>query len=99
MFEQGSPVKCQPLAFWSFADCFAYLDKHGVPAHPLHEQVLLLASPQMPAGPRPPQRSLPVSEEVAACIDVNYATVHGCPCMMLMGLEELLCEVRRGVDL
>lgn len=39
VFEEGSPVKCQPLAFWTFADCFAYLEKHGVPAHPLHEQV------------------------------------------------------------
>mmetsp|Transcript_15340 Transcript_15340/g.46328 ORF Transcript_15340/g.46328 Transcript_15340/m.46328 type:complete len:324 (-) Transcript_15340:551-1522(-) len=38
VFEEGSPVKCQPLAFWTFADCFAYLEKHGVPAHPLHEQ-------------------------------------------------------------
>ena len=38
-------MKCQPLAFWTFADCFAYLDKHGVPAHPLHEQVLLLLIP------------------------------------------------------
>lgn len=37
-FEEGDPVKCQPLAFWTFEDCFAYLEKHGVPAHPLHSQ-------------------------------------------------------------
>lgn len=50
MFEQGSPVNCQPLAFWSFADCFAYLDKHGVPAHPLHEQVLLFVNHRCELG-------------------------------------------------
>ena len=39
VFEGGHPVKAQPLAFWSFADCFAYLDKYGLERHPLHEQV------------------------------------------------------------
>jgi hypothetical protein len=31
-------VNCQPLAWWEFADCFAYLDRHHVPKHPLHDQ-------------------------------------------------------------
>lgn len=42
VFEAGLPVKCQPLAHWTFADCFAYLKTHNVPAHPLHGQVLCL---------------------------------------------------------
>lgn len=32
----GASVSVQPLAYWEFRDCFAYLDKHGVEAHPLH---------------------------------------------------------------
>jgi len=35
-WEAGSPVKCQPLAFWEFRDCFDYLQRQGVPSHPLH---------------------------------------------------------------
>ncbi len=27
-----------PLAHWTFADCFASLARHGVPSHPLHAQ-------------------------------------------------------------
>ena len=42
VFEAGQPVKCQPLAHWTFADCFAYLEAHNVPAHPLHAQVCSL---------------------------------------------------------
>lgn len=34
----GGPTKCQPLAYWEFRDCFDYLAKHGVEAHPLHGQ-------------------------------------------------------------
>lgn len=26
-----------PLAFWSFEDCWTYLRKHNVPYHPLHD--------------------------------------------------------------
>jgi phosphoadenosine phosphosulfate reductase len=26
-----------PLAFWSFEDCWSYLRKHNVPYHPLHD--------------------------------------------------------------
>ncbi|CAI5524715.1 unnamed protein product, partial [Closterium sp. Naga37s-1] len=36
LFEDGTPVKVQPLAYWEFRDCFDYLERHGVPAHPLH---------------------------------------------------------------
>ena len=35
-FEAGTPAKCQPLAYWEFRDCFAYLERHKVEAHPLH---------------------------------------------------------------
>lgn len=41
VFEGSDPVNCQPLAHWTFADCFAYLEAHGVPAHPLHARVNL----------------------------------------------------------
>jgi len=41
-FERASlPVwegkKLNPLAFWSFEDCWSYLRKHNVPYHPLHD--------------------------------------------------------------
>ncbi|GJP31608.1 hypothetical protein CLOM_g14410 [Closterium sp. NIES-68] len=36
VFEDGAPVKVQPLAYWEFKDCFDYLERHGVPPHPLH---------------------------------------------------------------
>lgn len=29
--------KVNPLAFWSFEDCWTYLRKHNVPYHPLHD--------------------------------------------------------------
>mmetsp|Transcript_24038 Transcript_24038/g.26306 ORF Transcript_24038/g.26306 Transcript_24038/m.26306 type:complete len:301 (-) Transcript_24038:260-1162(-) len=29
--------KVNPLAFWSFEDCWSYLRKHKVPYHPLHD--------------------------------------------------------------
>ena len=29
--------KLNPLAFWSFEDCFSYLRAHNVPYHPLHD--------------------------------------------------------------
>lgn len=38
VFEAGATVKVQPLAYWEFRDCFAYLEVKGVPAHPLHAQ-------------------------------------------------------------
>lgn len=39
LFEQGKPVKCNPLAWWEFQDCFNYIAQQGLEAHPLHEQV------------------------------------------------------------
>jgi 3'-phosphoadenosine 5'-phosphosulfate sulfotransferase (PAPS reductase)/FAD synthetase len=39
VFESGDPVKCQPLAYWEFRDCFDYLEKYGLEGHPLHKQV------------------------------------------------------------
>ncbi|CAI5503415.1 unnamed protein product, partial [Closterium sp. Naga37s-1] len=41
LFEDGTPVKVQPLAYWEFTyaailDCFDYLERHREPAHPLH---------------------------------------------------------------
>ncbi|CAM9194667.1 unnamed protein product [Discosporangium mesarthrocarpum] len=30
-------TKFNPLAFWSFEDCWTYLRKHNVPYHPLHD--------------------------------------------------------------
>lgn len=29
--------KLNPLAFWTFEDCWNYLKKHNVPYHPLHD--------------------------------------------------------------
>lgn len=29
--------KVNPLAFWTFEDCWTYLRKHQVPYHPLHD--------------------------------------------------------------
>lgn len=37
-FEKGTPVKCNPLAWWTFKDCFEYLDRHQLDRHPLHSQ-------------------------------------------------------------
>ena len=36
--DVGTLSKCQPLAYWEFRDCFAYLERHGLEAHPLHAQ-------------------------------------------------------------
>eukprot|EP00241_Pyramimonas_parkeae_P011020 CAMPEP_0114249808 /NCGR_PEP_ID=MMETSP0058-20121206/14352_1 /TAXON_ID=36894 /ORGANISM="Pyramimonas parkeae, CCMP726" /LENGTH=258 /DNA_ID=CAMNT_0001363403 /DNA_START=215 /DNA_END=991 /DNA_ORIENTATION=- len=38
IFEPGTPNKINPLAFWTFEDCFDYINKHGIPYHPLHDQ-------------------------------------------------------------
>ncbi len=29
-------MKCNPLAFWEFRDCFNYTDVNGLDIHPLH---------------------------------------------------------------
>jgi phosphoadenosine phosphosulfate reductase len=31
-------AKCQPLAYWEFRDCFDYIARHKLEAHPLHAQ-------------------------------------------------------------
>ncbi len=41
VFEEGSPVKANPLAWWEFKDCMDYLERHGLERHPLHDQVWL----------------------------------------------------------
>ena len=32
-------MKCNPLAFWEFRDCFNYTDVNGLDIHPLHAEV------------------------------------------------------------
>ncbi|KAK9823415.1 hypothetical protein WJX72_002591 [[Myrmecia] bisecta] len=38
VFEGGKPVKCNPLAYWEFRDCWDYLQLHKLEAHPLHDE-------------------------------------------------------------
>ena len=38
VFEGGKPVKCNPLAYWTFKDCFDYLESENLEKHPLHDQ-------------------------------------------------------------
>ena len=38
VFEGGSPVKANPLAWWEFQDCMEYLHRNGLERHPLHDQ-------------------------------------------------------------
>ena len=38
VFETGSPVKANVLAHWTFRDVWDYVEKHGVPVHPLHAE-------------------------------------------------------------
>lgn len=51
IFEGGQLAKCQPLAYWTFQDCFAYLDKYSLERHPLHEEVPHPLSPPPPSPP------------------------------------------------
>ena len=46
LFEGGKPVKCNPLAWWEFQDCFNYIQAQGLQAHPLHEEVQCLSIAQ-----------------------------------------------------
>ena len=39
MFEEGDPIKANPLAWWEFKDCMEYLERSGLERHPLHDQV------------------------------------------------------------
>ncbi|KAL3159964.1 hypothetical protein ABBQ38_010352 [Trebouxia sp. C0009 RCD-2024] len=38
VLEEGSPIKCNPLAWWEFKDCWDYIHKHGLQYHPLHDE-------------------------------------------------------------
>eukprot|EP00793_Prasinoderma_coloniale_P000744 PRCOL_00003894-RA len=38
LFEEGKMTKVNPIAYWTFEDCFDYLEANDIPAHPLHEQ-------------------------------------------------------------
>ena len=43
VLEAGAPVKCNPLAWWEFKDCWDYIDKQGLQYHPLHDEVSCLS--------------------------------------------------------
>lgn len=43
--EEGSPIKCNPLAWWEFKDCWDYIHKHGLQYHPLHDEVGMREQP------------------------------------------------------
>ena len=38
LFEPGKMTKVNPIAYWTFEDCFDYLNANGVAYHPLHDQ-------------------------------------------------------------
>ena len=38
-FEAGKPLKCNPLAYWEFRDCWDYVEAKQLEYHPLHDQV------------------------------------------------------------
>ncbi len=41
IYEEGkSDIFCnvQPLAYWTFEDCFDFIELYSIPAHPLHEK-------------------------------------------------------------
>ncbi|CAK0787949.1 hypothetical protein CVIRNUC_011171 [Coccomyxa viridis] len=38
VFEEGDPIKANPLAWWEFKDCMEYLERSGLERHPLHDQ-------------------------------------------------------------
>eukprot|EP00884_Botryococcus_braunii_P008817 jgi/Botrbrau1/17937/Bobra.50_1s0033.2 len=44
LFEEGTPVKVNPIAWWEFKDCLDFLERNGLERHPLHDQV---ASPTL----------------------------------------------------
>lgn len=31
-------MKCNPLAYWEFRDCFEFVESNGLEAHPLHAE-------------------------------------------------------------
>ncbi|KAL0036457.1 hypothetical protein WJX77_008634 [Trebouxia sp. C0004] len=38
LLEAGAPVKCNPLAWWEFRDCWDYIDQQKLQYHPLHDE-------------------------------------------------------------
>jgi len=38
LFEPGKMTKVNPIAYWTFEDCFDYLNANGISYHPLHDQ-------------------------------------------------------------
>ncbi|KAK9832865.1 hypothetical protein WJX74_000020 [Apatococcus lobatus] len=38
VFEAGKPLKCNPLAYWEFRDCWDYVEANKLEYHPLHDQ-------------------------------------------------------------
>jgi 3'-phosphoadenosine 5'-phosphosulfate sulfotransferase (PAPS reductase)/FAD synthetase len=42
VFEDGQPIKANPLAWWEFKDCMEYLERNGLERHPLHDQASTL---------------------------------------------------------
>lgn len=38
LFEEGKMTKVNPIAFWTFEDCFDYLNANEIPYHPLHDK-------------------------------------------------------------
>ena len=39
LLEEGSPIKCNPLAWWEFQDCWNYIEGNKLQYHPLHDEV------------------------------------------------------------
>lgn len=44
VFEAGKPLKCNPLAYWEFRDCWDYVHANKLEYHPLHDQVCSILS-------------------------------------------------------
>ena len=44
VFEAGKPLKCNPLAYWEFRDCWDFVHANKLEYHPLHDQVCSILS-------------------------------------------------------
>ena len=47
VFEAGSPVKVNAIAHWTFEDCWAYIHRHNILYHPLHDQGMACGRAQL----------------------------------------------------
>lgn len=56
LLEEGAPIKCNPLAWWEFKDCWDYIHKQGLQYHPLHDEVGIVRNTGLPANARVPTR-------------------------------------------